>query len=252
MTSQKTSLVPRIISASLLGALTLVASVAQSANINWGAPTQISGAGDVSTNGTLVGAFNVGGTGVPSTVVNGVTFQSFATTGGNGSSGNFTTVGSGFVGQSNTSGGSASAPFSALPAVYQTLLQSYSTPFGGMITMTISGLTIGAQYQFQLWSNLSSDSFNYQLTATAGNSVTLDSNSARAAGGLGQWVIGSFTADATAQTITFAGDGDGGALNAFQLRQLQPTQGVPDTGSTLAFLGLAMSGMAVARRKLRA
>ncbi len=44
------------------------------ATISWGTPANISGDGDVSTSGTLLGAFNVGG---PSTTVNGVNFQAF-------------------------------------------------------------------------------------------------------------------------------------------------------------------------------
>ena len=138
-----------------------------------------------------------------------------------------------------------------MPAAYQTLLQSASIPFAGSIALTISGLVVGMQYQFQWWANDSSTGFG-RTTATAGNSVQLDHNTG-SEGGLGQWVIGAFTADAATQTITFAGDGDFGSVNAFQLRVLAPPPtGVPDTGSTLALLGLAMSGMAFARRKLRA
>lgn len=252
-TNQKPSLLVRPLCGMALFATALLSPCARSADINWNDTQSITGASDVSTNGTLIGAFNVGGAGVPSTTVNGVTFQSFATTGGSGASGNFTTVGSGFVGQTNTSGGSTAAPFSNLSAAYQVLLQSYSTPFAGVITMTLAGLTIGAQYEFQCWSNLSSDRFSYQLTATAGNSVMLGSNDGHAQGGLGEWVLGSFTADGATQTITFAGDGDGGFLNAFQLRQIPATTNtVPDTGSTLVLLGCAMSLLAFARRGLHA
>jgi hypothetical protein len=235
----------------ILVALALSASLASAANITWGGPQQITGIGDVSTNGTLVGAFNVGATGVPSTVVNGVNFQSFSTVNGNGSFGNFTTVGSGFITQTNTDGGSPNAPFSTLPAAYQTLLASYSSPFAGTIAMTISGLVVGAQYEFQVWSNRSDGQFGGDLTVTSGNTTTLRGNTAGAAGGLGQWVIGSFTADALTQTITFAGDGDYGSLNAFQLRNITQTpSGVPDTGSTLALLGVTLAALCAAHRKL--
>jgi len=105
---------------------------------------------------------------------------------------------------------------------------SYVTPLFSPVTLTISGLMVGGQYQFQFWSNLSSQMFGYQITATGGNnSVTLSSNTASAVGGLGQFVIGSFTADAVTQNITFLGDGDGGFLNAFQLRQVpEPRTGI--------------------------
>jgi hypothetical protein len=64
-----------------------------------------------------------------------------------------------------------------------------------------------------------------------------------AEGGLGQWVLGTFTADPVTQSITFAGDGDYGAVNGFQLRRIsqQPT-GVPDSGSTLHYLPLRLRG----------
>jgi hypothetical protein len=251
MTSHKTSIIPRIISASVLGTLTLLASVAQSANITWGAAQQISGSGDVSTTGALIGGFNVGGTGVPSTVVNGVTFQSFAAPGGNGSSGNFTMTAGGGVFDSNTGGASPNPPFSGLPAGYQTLLSSFVVPLFGPATLTMSGLVVGMQYQFQFWSNNSSDRFGYTITATAGNSVGLSSNTSFAEGGLGEWVIGSFTADAATQQITFSGDGDGGFLNGFQLRQLvPPTNQVPETGSSLALLAGAMAGLALLHRSV--
>lgn len=233
-------------------ATAVLVSTSQAADVTWSDPTQIGGASDVSTTGSLIGAYNVGGVGVPSTTVNGVAFQSFATTGGTGSFGNFITIGSGFIGQSNTDGGSSAAPFSTLPAAYQTLLQSYSVPFAGTITMTIAGLTIGAQYQFQCWSNVSSDMFSHGLTATARNSITLFSNDDHAQGGLGEWVIGTFTADAATQSITFEGDGDGGVLNAFQLRRLGATSAVPETGGTMALLGCALVGLFVAQRRLRA
>ena len=223
MHPQTNRITPRIIGASVLGAFTLLASVAQSANINWGTPQQISG----------------------------VTFQSFAAPGGNGSSGNFTITSGSGVFANNTGGASTGAPFSTLPAAYQTLLSSYITPLFGPATLTMSGLVVGMQYEFQFWSNLSSQQFGYQIMATAGNSVALLSNTAGADGGLGQWVTGTFTADSLTQSITFLGDGDGGFLNGFQLRQIsQPTGQVPDTGSTLALLGLTLAGLVAAHRKL--
>jgi hypothetical protein len=135
---------------------------------------------------------------------------------------------------------------------YQTLLSSFVVPLFSPVTLTMNGLTIGMQYQFQFWSNLSSQMFGYQITATAGNSVSLSSNVDGADGGLGEWVTGTFTADAAFQNISFIGDGDGGFLNAFQLRLLQGGGSVPEPGSTLVLLGIAASGLLIAQRKLRA
>ncbi|MGZ5005174.1 MAG: hypothetical protein ACXV8H_06615 [Chthoniobacterales bacterium] len=242
------SLFLRTLVASIL--LSFSANFARAASVTWSTPQQISGVTDVSTTGNLVGAFNVGGTGVPSTApINGVVFQSFAAPGGAGSSGNFAMSPGGGGVFTNNSGGSANNPFASLPSAYQTLLMSWVIPLFDPVSLTISGLTIGAQYQFQFWSNDSSDQFSYQITATAGNSITLGSNDGHANGGLGEWVIGSFTADATSQSFSFLGDG--GFLNGFQLRQIPTGNAVPESGGTFALLGLALAGLFLAQPLVR-
>ena len=68
----------------ILAAVTLLlweVGRADAAAILWGSPNTISGNTDVDTTGTLVGAFNMGGTGVPTTTVNGVTFTGIALSG---------------------------------------------------------------------------------------------------------------------------------------------------------------------------
>ena len=244
---------PKILFAiALLACFTLSSRIARGASITWDTPQHISGVGDVSTTGTLIGAANVGDVGVPSTTVNGVSFQSFAAPGGNGTSGIFTMTSGGFgVFQSNTGGASPNPPFSLLDPNYQTLLSSYVVPLFSPVTLTMSGLTIASQYEFQFWSNVSSQG-SYQITATAGNSIQLSSNIDGGDGGLGQWVIGTFTADAAFQSIDFIGDGDGGFLNGFQLRLEPNVPSVPESGSTLPLLGAALSGLLIAQRKLRA
>lgn len=175
----------------LLGVVA-VASPAHAGIITWGAPTNISGDTDVSTNGTLVGAFNIGGPGVGSTTVNGVTFTGLALTGSSVTSGAFTfTIPTGFA--SSNSVGSALPPFSTLSAPYQGLLSSAAGDFSTPFTLTMSGLTVGQQYEFEWWFNFSSG-LSSPTTAAAGNSVTLNSNTTGLAGGLGQFAIGTFTA----------------------------------------------------------
>ena len=241
----------RFMCATFCGAFTLLAPVAHGASITWGAPQQISGDGDVSTSGVLIGAFNVGDVGVPSTTVNGVTFQSFAAPAGNGTSGNFTLTSTGSFAH-NTAAGSSSAPFTNLSTQYQTLLASRVAGVFGAMSLTMSGLIVGAQYQFQAWSNSSDTEFDFPLRLITGSTfVDLSSNTAGAEGGLGQWVIGTFTADSVTQTINFEW-GEGGLFNAFQLRQFDQPAGVPEAGSTLALLGCAVTGLACLRRKLAA
>lgn len=232
MTANHSTFVPRVFATVILLTLALVPALAPAATVIWGPPQQISGDSDVSTNGSLIGAFNIGDTGVPSTTVNGVVFGGFPAPGGNGSSGNFTmTPGGNGIFTSNTAGGSTMPPFSNLSPQYQTLLSSYVTPLFSPVTLTMSGLMIGQEYQFQFWSNNSSQQFGYQITATGGgSSITLSSNTKGMEGGRGQHVLGNFVADAATQDISFLGDGDGGFLNGFQLRAVPE----PQTGILLA------------------
>ena len=192
------------------------------ASIVWGAPTNISGDADVLTTGTLVGAFNLGGpSNVPSTTVNGVTFNPFNIPNGTATTtiGNFSFfVNNGVA--SNTLFGSSSPPFNALSASYQTLLESGERDFGGDPVLTISGLIIGQSYVFEWWANSSNSSTpsSFTTTATSGNAVTLITNTSGTDGGLGQYAIGSFVANSTSQVITFSGSDSFRLVNAFELR----------------------------------
>jgi hypothetical protein len=228
-------------------AILLFPSPANAATITWGAPTTISGGGDVSTAGTLFDAASNGGTGVPSTTVSGVTFAPFVTNGSGlafaDTSGKMTlTVSSGSVsGGSNFGGG---APFSNLsPAAYQTLLSSASTSFNTLaMTLTINSLTIGNSYQVELWANYSDITAAAPLgeTVTAGNSTPLIYNTTNLVGGVGQYVIGTFMATASTQQIQLTGSGNmafpGALLNAVEVRSLAvPEPSIP---------GLMISGAA--------
>jgi hypothetical protein len=165
------------------------ARTADAALVAWGPATNISGDADVSTAGTLVGAFNIGAPGVPNTVVNGVNFAGLALTGNAASAGNFsfTTGGVGF-GNANTLG-SGAAPFSTLSAGYQTLLGSGAGQITTeTFTLTMSGLTLGRTYQFEWWWNASADAPLLGITTAAagpGDTVSLDPNTTNTEGGLG-------------------------------------------------------------------
>ena len=114
----------------------------------------------------------------------------------------------------------------------------------------MNGLTPGNQYEFQWWDNYSTNPGSGQgiVTATAGNSITLNGNPSGIDGGLGQFGIGRFVADATgSQAITFSSPPVGGAgalVNSFQLRNTTP---VPEPSTAL--FGLVLCAAPALRRQ---
>jgi MYXO-CTERM domain-containing protein len=76
----------------------------------------------------------------------------------------------------------------------------------------------------------------------------LESNTSAALGVVGQFVLGTFTADATSQVIAFNGP-SGPNLNGLQLRQVGPSPAVPEPGTALA--GLVLVGLCGTMRRRR-
>ena len=88
-----------------------------------------------------------------------------------------------------------------------------------------------------------------EVTSAATNNVTLDSNLTDSAGGLGQFVIGTFTADGVSQSIDFtaASSGSGPLINAFQVRA------VPEPSTyAMALAGIACGCFLMWRLRKRA
>lgn len=245
------------------GLFLVVASAVQAAPITWDSPAQISGDSDISIDGALVGAYNLGGM---TTTVNGVTFREFAVPSAppavmSVTVDTFYTIAlQSFEHDPQTlaafATSSANTPFSALSPGYQSLLgTSAGQTFGDRTTvLTMAGLTVGQTYEFQAWGNDSGSSGSFSYGLFLGDGITgsdLDPNTARdantgdvVAGGLGQYILGTFTADTISQQIQFGRSELGGGLNAFQLRAITPLQGsVPEPGILLlTALGLAALG----------
>ncbi len=234
---------------------------AEAAIVSWGLPSNIGGVGDVSLLGNLVEAVNTGfdGNSVPTTVaVNGVTFTGWVTAGGSAPvspGSHFTlTAAPNFAHQGFDGFGSIFEPFNNLPSAYRTLLaganyvsnQQNPTDFTGSITLGISGLTTGLEYYFQWWTNDSRPFASGPVIATSGGaSVALDPNTTNAAGGAGQFAIGTFTADAPTQVVTFTTTGNANLQSAFQLRV------VPEPSTAFLFV-IALSVLFGGnRRRLR-
>ncbi|WPJ97891.1 PEP-CTERM sorting domain-containing protein [Coraliomargarita algicola] len=237
----------------LISTLTLatgfIPMASHAAIITWLSPTNISGDSDVSTEGDFVFAASFY-TLTTSTTVNGVTFSG----GGNisdmaDSSPYGTDLTYNFYDANDTAFTSAVEPYSKLSADYQTLLQSaiLGQNNGGALTLTLGDLTLSQEYQLQIWVNdpRGGGVASRYTTITDGPvleySVTDDSGSA------GQYVIGTFTADATTQSITISGGTDSGSssnqINALQLRA------VPEPSSTALLIGAMSSALLLLRRR---
>jgi hypothetical protein len=187
--------------------------------IVWSAANTVSGATDIATNGSLLYAYNNSGS---AATVNAVTF-----TGVN----SVTAWGTGVVldGWDATStsafSGGTSAPWNGLPAGYKTILQGGVYNGGGVATVTLKNLVVGHQYQVQVWVNDSRAGSTTNrteiLSGAMSTSVTLAYNNTYAAGGVGQFAIGSFVATATNQSFTMDGNAST-QLNALQVRDVTP------------------------------
>ena len=164
----------------------------------------------MSANGVLVKAVAKSGTAYPT--VNGVTFTpcygTDSVSGVNAS--NFAT------GALPVGGGVSQA--------YSTLLRNndYNSAAGSTVTLTLNGLTTGYHYELQVWFNDSSAGQGTLTVKSAGSMdpwVLLKANTSGAANGKGQFALGTFTADAASQVVTFKGSVNG-MIQAYQLRRV--------------------------------
>ncbi len=176
-------------------------------DIDFKIPQIISDDHDVVTDGTLKYAYAIW----HDSVVNGVSFKdggpAFETDvmfEGVGSYGGF--YGSGTIGA-----------WGALSSNYKAILTSHQC-CGSII---LRNLELGKPYLVQIWSNNSkSNVVGKTLTVTSGrNSRTLLVNSTDSYGGVGQYVVGYFTADATTKRIELSGNYK--YFNALQVRELE-------------------------------
>lgn len=240
------------------GALLSIAAVAEagptSGSITWGTAQTISGDADVSTAGTLVYAYDFGTTAVTGATVGGVTFAAFGIVNGTTTA----TVGNlelveypGRLAAYSNLGGSG-APYTLLSSGYQTLLGSGgSADNPSTISVELGGLTVGRQYSVQWWSSNSSGvtgNFGFFLGSTTAedpfsNQVTLS------ASGLGQYVIGTFTATGTTQYFDLNAPGGQNAplINALQLRDVTATA-VPGSAGLVSTIS-AVFGLTRRRRR---
>jgi len=217
----------------------------QAAVITFGEAITISADTDVSTAGTFVAGINFSGA---DRTVNGVTFNNISTAGGNA---DITT--SGIVNiNDNAFDNSPGAPFNTLDAQYRLLLRGATfnpvSPTAQNGVITLNNLVLQQEYQIQLFTHDNRGDTqsiaNRTLNVSAGgNTVNLDLNVGNAAGGVGQFVIGTFTADSTSQVINLNAPTNGIVqFNAFQVRA------IPEPSSAM-LTGLGAIGLMLRRRR---
>jgi hypothetical protein len=242
--------------------LSLAVEPAKAAVIAWGTPTNIVDQNDVDTTGTLHASANFWSTGTAAgsgnITVNGVQFDGFQSLRtpdpGSGPTsltfGNITLTGtSPQFNNVNLQG--QGVPGLGGPASYNDLLNQtafvYNTNTTGTMGVDVGGLTNGAQYLIQFWVNDSRGAEPSTRTTLVGGN-TLAVNTTGTAGGLGQYITGTFTANSTTQSFQVTGGvGSVAYANAMQVRLLvvpEPTQMV-----SVAAIGAALGMWRM--RKLR-
>ncbi len=195
--------------------------------ITWGSATTISGDTDVSTQGTLQYAYS--GSQWLQTV-NGVPFAIGRITEGFG--GNITPS-AGWI-----DGSYWGANPTGITGDYLNLMIA-GGPYNGS-SLTLNNLTVGQQYAVQLWANDSRTAGIGRTTIYSdgnGNSVTLDQNTTDAVGGPGQFVIGTFTADATGTQLINVAGGAGTGISMFNAIQVRAIPEPATLGMVAAFGG---------------
>ena len=255
----------------LLAALNLIlaalANPTLAGVVIWQPVQAISGDLDIDNTGTLVYAYNFGpdsgASQVQPVIVRGVSFQAF---GAPIVQSGLQTITMGDVtlsediGELNGVDTSAnSGSFASLSSPYQGLLgNAIAASYYATMTLSLGGLETGKSYRLQLWVNDSkNDQVLYKRVEVSGGGSTseIKTNVSSTLGGLGQYVIGTFTATGNIQDVLFNGMLEVGGMNnlknpivnAFQLR-LESSGEVPEPASMVIF-GLGALGLACRKRR---
>jgi len=205
--------------------------------ITWNSIGTISGDSDVLTNGAYLDAIKSSTVlATADDVVNGVTFHLINTSGAE-------TDGPDYIALSNVSTGGGDGGFAGGSAAYQNLMRGVSyVARNATGTITLSGLTVGHQYQVQVW-NASATSEN-DLAQLQGTTNTLLNGH--------NFAVGTFTATSLSDSFNFTVPSSGNVtgyagITAISLRDLTAVP-EPSTYAMLAAGAVALFGLARLRR----
>ncbi len=203
-----------VLYAAIISALTAMAQ-AQNENVTWQTPVAISGASDVSTQGTFFGSWAPYDGNANTLPVNGVVFEGNATLPGFSAS----------FPQDDQSGYNSYNNPGTPNSNYNTLLQTaaYAGSGDGTIVLTWND-TPGHTYLIQAWANDGRGNGRSEtFTGGANTSASLTFGNAP-----GQYIIGTYVADGSgSETITLSGtgsaNGDYPQINLLQVRDITDT-----------------------------
>ena len=194
-------------------------------------PVTISADADVLTLGTAKYAAYYSLNSSGNVDLSGVSFTAITNIAGDGNMG-FSGMSTAFNGY-NANG----TYFSALTPPYKKLLTGGVYNSGTAATASLNNLTVGRVYAVQVFVNesryvTSGNEFmrDMNVTSTGGNTVNLKYNTQQVAGGVGQFALGTFVADATSQSFTLnagtAATSKATQVNAMQLRDVTDVVGI--------------------------
>lgn len=216
---------------------------ARAAAVAWGSPTDQTGnLSDFVTTGTLVSAVSPNAT----VTVDGITFY-----------GPVTSNPATFTNSQITVSGPGSSPYTTSPhtyppgtfdANYALLVDraAYTPATNGATSLNFNGLTIGTEYTVQIfapwWDGDWVTYFNDGTANSPGIAPGSFSNTTA------QYIVGTFTADSTTETLTIHTNTPAAVLDAVQLRTTADATAAPEP-ATLAILAPALLALARLRRR---
>ncbi len=209
-----------------LATSTAMMASSSAATIAWGEFDLAAAPGEISTNGTSIEAWNLVNTdareATDTTTINGVVFTAT----------NLFDTGYNDDDTFGVSTGDANLDLLYLQANYN---------YDSISPITLTGLTIGVEYELQNFLGYNINGVNYSMNVGDGTTVQKISSGAI---NNGAWIIGTFTADATTQDFhSGISSNRNNWLSGYQLREISS---VPEPSSTVL---IGLGGLALILRR---